>query len=97
MRSPHRSAVAAVLLVSLTACSPSADDPASPSGDAAPTTGTTEPAETAETSGTDASPPDAGPPADDALLAFAGRQLGGGTFDGSTLTGDVIVWFWTPW
>lgn len=94
MRTPRRSAVAAVLLVSLTACSPSADDGAPTSAGDVPTTET---AETAEPSGTDASPPDAGPPAEGALLAFTGRQLGGGTFDGSALTGDVIVWFWTPW
>lgn len=94
VRSPRRSAVAAALLVSLTACSPSVDESAPSSAGDAPTTGITE---TAEPSGTDASPPDAAPPADDALLAFTGRQLDGGTFDGSALTGDVIVWFWTPW
>jgi hypothetical protein len=39
--------------------------------------------------------PDVGPEHD--LLAFTGRQLEGGGFDGAVVTGDVLVWFWAPW
>jgi hypothetical protein len=31
------------------------------------------------------------------LLAFTGRLLDGGDFDGAVVTGDVLVWFWAPW
>ena len=32
------------------------------------------------------------------ILALAGPQLGGGTFDPQTVAGrDVLLWFWAPW
>lgn len=90
VRSARRSVAIAVLLAALAGCSSSTGGEAALPADGAPTPGTAEP------SRTQVSPGDDGPP-DDPLLAFTGRQLGGGTFDGSTVTGDVIVWFWTPW
>lgn len=43
----------------------------------------------------DTSGPDEVPEHD--LLAFTGRLLDGGDFDGAVVTGDVLVWFWAPW
>lgn len=92
MRAP-RWLVAAAAGALLVACSSSPDT----GGDTAPSppTATETPAPSP--------PPADGPedevasPAPNELLAFSGRQLDGGTFDGSAVTGDVVVWFWTPW
>ncbi|MEX1162466.1 MAG: hypothetical protein WEB03_02690 [Nitriliruptor sp.] len=96
MRTVRWTLSTAVILL-LAACSSQSDDvvatsPAPPteataSPDAAPTQGpTSEPGSAA-----------AGDDASSELLAFSGRRLSGGTFDGAAVTGDVVVWFWTPW
>jgi thiol-disulfide isomerase/thioredoxin len=33
----------------------------------------------------------------DEPLAFSGRTLDGGRFDGREVDGDVLLWFWAPW
>jgi thiol-disulfide isomerase/thioredoxin len=86
MRKFCMSLVAAALV--LTACGTGAEDPAAPAP-AAPS---------ATTSG---SSPDgsATPPADvPALLRFTGTTLQGAAFDGTSLAGTpVVFWFWAPW
>lgn len=88
---PHRGTAATILVALLVACTPAADD-----GEAAPPDTGPRDAST-PTAPAEPSAPDTEAGASDPLLAFTGRQLDGGTFDGSAVTGDVIVWFWTPW
>jgi hypothetical protein len=87
-----RRTAAVVVLVLAAACSAApADDPLEPGASPAP--------EVTAPAAADPPPAD-GPPAQeepDGLLAFTGRQLDGGTFDGAAVTGDVVVWFWAPW
>ncbi|WP_052666362.1 hypothetical protein [Nitriliruptor alkaliphilus] len=103
MRAP-RWLVAAAAGVLVVACSssPGTDGDTSPSPPAATDAATPSPP-AATDAATPSPPPVDGPedgaasPAPNQLLAFSGRQLDGGTFDGSVVTGDVVVWFWTPW
>jgi hypothetical protein len=81
---------AASLAALLAACTPSPTSDGASSPDAQPTA-TASPSPTTD----GAVAPD--PPPTSELLAFSGRQLDGGTFDGAAVTGDVVVWFWTPW
>jgi hypothetical protein len=101
----HRWTTAATLVVLLAACSGGAGD--ADGGD--PGTATPAPqedrADPSDDRGAGATPPPStdgsGPEvpsrSDDDPLAFSGRLLAGGSFDGATLSGDVILWFWTPW
>jgi hypothetical protein len=58
---------------------------------------TREPADPAPTSEQEQAPPDDVEDVGRDLLAFTGRTLDGDTFDGGSLRGDVLVWFWAPW
>jgi hypothetical protein len=94
VRTVRRTAAVAVLVLAAACSTAPSDEPADP-----PAPGATTAPEA--TSPTPVDPPADGPPAADAsphdLLAFTGRQLDGGTFDGAAVTGDVVVWFWAPW
>jgi hypothetical protein len=86
----HRWTAAASAVAVLAACS------SAPSEDAE-RAATDAPATPAPQEATPEPPPTSPQGEDAALLAFTGRQLDGGTFDGAAVTGDVVVWFWTPW
>jgi hypothetical protein len=92
----HRWTAAASTAALLAACAsgPDADGPAT-SAETPAANGPTEPTPPAAAERTPDPPP--APDVDDGLLDFTGRQLDGGTFDGAAVTGDVAVWFWTPW
>ena len=84
----------AVVALLLTACGNGADDPA----------GTPPPVATTAEASTGAPSPDgsatASAPAADvpALLRFTGTTLDGKAFDGTSLAGSpVVFWFWAPW
>jgi hypothetical protein len=84
--------VAASAGVVLVACSSTPDT----EGDTAPAPSAATDTATPSAPSSDG-PDEAAAPAPNELLAFSGRQLDGGTFDGGAVTGDVVVWFWTPW
>lgn len=100
MRTPRWS-VAASSVALLAACSGIPDDDGAAAPADAPRPGATvspTPGDGAGGGVGGGSPdPDRPVDGDEGLLAFTGRQLDGGTFDGSAVTGDVVVWFWTPW
>lgn len=89
MRTVRRTAAAAVLAL-LAACS------AAPTHD--PVTDPTTVPDDATAAAPDGGAGEVTPtPVPNDLLAFTGRQLEGGTFDGAAVRGDVVVWFWAPW
>jgi hypothetical protein len=98
----HRWTTAATLVVLLAACADGAGDVDPGTSAPAPQEGSADPSDDPDAGA--ASPPsteDAEPEvqtrSDDDPLAFSGRLLAGGSFDGAALGGDVILWFWAPW
>jgi hypothetical protein len=92
----HRWTAAASAAALLAACSSTPTEREVAGPDEVPATEVPAPPTPTDLDADDPGPrADAAPP--ESTLELTGRQLDGGTFDGSTVTGDVVVWFWTPW
>ncbi|MBG0829246.1 redoxin domain-containing protein [Planomonospora sp. ID67723] len=88
IRSRTAAALAATALLLAAGCGTAGNDAAGPAATSPAATGSGEPSEPVAT-------PKASVPQE---LAFTARTLGGQTFEGASLAGKpVVFWFWAPW